>query len=110
MNLLLDHNISHRLIERLADIFPGASHVMLSGLDQATDVEVWEYARTHNFAIVTKDTDFNDLSIVRGLPPKVVWLRVGNCTTTHLERVLRSHAPAIFDFLHDAETGLLEVQ
>jgi predicted nuclease of predicted toxin-antitoxin system len=110
MKLLFDHNVSPRLIERLADVFPVASHVQIVGLDQATDIDVWEYARIHNFAIVTKDMDFNDLSIIRGFPPKVIWLRTGNCTTAQLEAILRSHAPTIVAFLCDATTGLLEVQ
>lgn len=110
MTLLFDHNVSPRLVEQLADIFPGSSHVLFVGLDQATDSEVWEYATSHNFAIATKDADFNDLSMVWGFPPKIIWLRVGNCTTRQLEEILRSHAATICDFLRDTTMSLLEIQ
>jgi predicted nuclease of predicted toxin-antitoxin system len=68
MNLFFDYNLSVRLVERLVDIFPGASHVTLVGLDRATDNIVWIYAQDHDLAIVTKDSDFSDLSVLRGFP------------------------------------------
>ncbi len=110
MKLLFDHNISPRLVQRLADVFVDANHVVFVHLDQATDSDVWHYAAVHNFAIVTKDADFTDLSLIQGFPPKVIWLRIGNCTTTQLEMVLRSHATDIHLFLNDTMTGLLEIQ
>ena len=60
MKLLFDHNLSPRLVARLADVLPDASHVALAGLDRATDQQVWEFAREHGYTIVTKDTDFGD--------------------------------------------------
>jgi predicted nuclease of predicted toxin-antitoxin system len=70
--------LSRRLVTHLADAFPGSSHVTAAALEQATDREVWEYAGTHGFVLVSKDSDFNDLAFVHGPPPKVIWLRVGN--------------------------------
>ncbi len=110
MKLLFDHNMSPRLVQRLADLFPDASHVMFAHLEQATDDDVWHYASLHDFAIVTKDADFTDLSLIYGFPPKVIWLRIGNCTTTQLEMVLRSYAEDIHLFLNDTTAGLLEIQ
>ena len=71
MKLLFDQNLSPKLVSLLADLFPGSSHVQSVGLDCASDEQVWEHARLNGFAIVTKDEDFNYLSVVRGIPPKV---------------------------------------
>src|SRR5438876_11853307 len=98
MKLLFDENLSPRLCTRLADLFPDSVHVMSVGLDQASDVEVLVYARDNGFVIVSKDSDFNDLVILRGFPPKVLWLQIGNCTTKQIEDLLRNHHEAIADF------------
>ncbi len=71
MKLLFDHNLSPRLVSRLADLYPDASHTSLTGLDRATDNAVWLYAQAHAYVIVTKDADFNDVSVLRGFPPMV---------------------------------------
>ena len=109
MRLLFDQNLSPRLVERLADIYPGANHVSLAGLDRASDDEVWSYALAHDYAIVTKDSDFSDASVLRGVPPKVVWIRLGNCTTHQIELALRDAFATVTTFLSDSELGVLEV-
>lgn len=81
MKLLFDHNLSPRLISRLADLYPNSSHVYLLGLDRADDQTVWEHARREEYLIVTKDADFGDLCMLFGFPPKVIWIRRGNCKT-----------------------------
>ena len=107
--LLFDHNLSPRLVARLADRYPAARHVAAVGLDRATDAEVWAYAGAHGCVIVTKDADFNDTAVLRGSPPKVVWLRLGNCTTGDVERALRRAAEAITAFLADPASDVLEL-
>jgi predicted nuclease of predicted toxin-antitoxin system len=79
------------------------------GLDRSPDLEVWTYARDHNFVIVTKDSDFNDLSVLQGFPPKVIWLRLGNCTTGDVERAMRRGHEAIVSFASDPGLGVLEL-
>ena len=109
--LLFDHNLSPRLIERLADLYPGARHVAAVGLERATDAEVWAYAGAHGCAIVTKDADFTDTAVLRGSPPKVIWLRLGNCTTGGVERALRGAtkaAEAVVAFVAGPVAGVLE--
>ncbi|HZY85446.1 MAG TPA: DUF5615 family PIN-like protein, partial [Gemmataceae bacterium] len=69
---------------------PGSSHVQSVGLDCAGDDQVWEHARLNGFAIVTKDEDYNNLSVVRGSPPKVIWLQLGNCATGQVEAAFRA--------------------
>ena len=77
MKLLLDDNLSPRLVETLADLFPGSVHVHEVGLGGAEDAAVWAFTRTNSFTIVSKDSDFMDRSILEGCPPKVIWVRLG---------------------------------
>ncbi len=109
MKLLYDHNLSPRLVQRLDDLFPDSQHVRSVGLSEALDDAIWAYAQTHTYTIVTKDSDFYDLSLVRGMPPKVIWLQVGNVTTTAIERTLRQHAITIYHFLNDPIVALLSL-
>jgi predicted nuclease of predicted toxin-antitoxin system len=87
LKLLFDQNLSPKLVNRLADIFPGSSHVMSLGLDCARDEAVWDYARDHDYVIVTKDADYNQMGVLRGAPPKILWLLIGNCTTGQVENL-----------------------
>jgi predicted nuclease of predicted toxin-antitoxin system len=107
MKLFFDHNLSPRLVARLADVYPNASHVAFVGLERASDSAVWAYAQTNDYIIVTKDSDFSDISVLRGFPPKVIWLQLGNCTTSDLETALRRHHTAIQDFAADPMLGML---
>ena len=107
LKLLFDQNLSPRLPNRLADLFPGSNHVSLLGLAEASDEEVRDHARVHGYAVVTKDADFGDLSVLRGFPPKIVWLRLGNCTTSDIERTLRNNRTAIAAMDTDPDAGIL---
>ena len=109
MKLLFDHNLSHKLVGRLGDIFPGSEHVRNVGLREATDHAVWEYAKSRGFAIVSKDEDFHQLSFLRGAPPKVVWVKLGNCATGDVERVLRDNRPNLLMFDSDEDAAFLVV-
>lgn len=107
MKVLLDHNLSPRLVSRLADVFDEVEHVLFAGLERAADEGVWEYARQRGLIIISKDSDFSELSIWRGFPPKVIWLQIGNCTTAQVETVLRARLAAIAAFSADPEAGVL---
>ena len=98
MKLLLDQNLSYKLIADLASAFPGTSHVRPLHLDQAPDTELREFAAQQEFTLVTKNTDLVDLCVFRGAPPKVVWLRLGNCSTALVRNVLRSNEARILAF------------
>lgn len=110
MKLLFDQNLSPRLVGRLADLFPGSQHVQDVGLDQALDEQVWEHARQHGHTIVSKDDDFQDISIVSGNPPKVLLLQLGNCSTQQVENSIRSHLPDIESFEQEDSVGVLLLQ
>jgi len=107
--LLFDNNISHRVISRISTIFPNASHVMLENLDESADKEVWEFARKHNYTIVTKDSDFNDLAIYYGTPPKIIWIRVGNCRVVQIAKLLLDNGDIIKKFLDNPNSSILKI-
>jgi predicted nuclease of predicted toxin-antitoxin system len=107
VRLLFDHNLSPRLVTVLADIFPESDHVFRLGLDQAQDRSVWEFAVLEGFMIVTKDADFSDLSMMLGFPPKVIWIRRGNCRTVDIEIMLRHHHADILALNGNEIMGLL---
>ena len=107
MKLLLDQNLSYRLVAPLSFAFPDSTHVRHVGLLKADDDEVWEFARVHGFTIVSNDEDFHQLSFLHGHPPKVVWLRLGNSTTDQILATLRAHVQDIRDFGDDPDSAIL---
>jgi predicted nuclease of predicted toxin-antitoxin system len=109
VKLLFDHNLSPRLVSLLADPHPGSSHALFLRLDRSPDSAVWEQARHDGYTIVTKDSDFADMSVLRGFPPKVIWIRLGNCTTQQVEMLLRGNREAVNAFEVDPVVGLLSL-
>ncbi|MBU6401558.1 MAG: DUF5615 family PIN-like protein [Verrucomicrobia bacterium] len=109
MRLLLDQHLSFKLIGPLAEHFPASTQLKLAGLDRASDSEVWEYAKRNDFVIVTKDEDFCNWGSLFGYPPFVVWLRIGNTSTTGTLSVLTRHADAIKSFVRSNSAGCLEL-
>jgi predicted nuclease of predicted toxin-antitoxin system len=109
VKLLFDQNLSFKLCERPRDLYPGSTQVRLVNLDQAEDEMVWGYAQQNAFVIVTKDTDFANMSMVRGWPPKVIWLGCGNQPTSAIEQLLRIHTVEILQFGNDPTFGVLEI-
>jgi len=107
VKLLLDQNISHLLLESLLSLYPDSSHVRLVGLKAADDESIWAFARQHGFAIVSKDSDFYQRSLLFGFPPKVIWIRRGNCGTEALEQILRGRHPDIEQFHRDKRHAYL---
>ncbi len=107
MKLLFDQNLSPKLVNRLADLFPNSSHVQSESLDCADDNQVWEHARLNGFAIASKDEDYNNLSVVRGSPPKVLWIQLGNCTTAQVEALFRARFADIEAFEKDLSVGTI---
>lgn len=105
--LLFDQNLSPRLVSRLADLYPNSVHVDELGFGSASDREIWAFAQQNNYMIVTKDADFSELSVLLGSPPKIIWLRRGNCSTTDIEQLLRTSYEAIRNFCDDEQAGIL---
>jgi len=107
VKLLFEQNLSPRLPARLADRFPGSDHVDPLGLAAVDDAEVWEFALRGGFAMVTKDEDFGQMGVLRGSPPKVLWLLLGNCSTAQVEALLRDRFADIMAFDCDPNVGVL---
>lgn len=107
MRLLLDENLAEALVPALADLFPRSLHVRSMGHTGAPDLEVWEIARAEGCALLTRDEDFIRLSIMRGAPPQVIWITLGNCSNATLIALVRTRHAAIEAFLAQGEATFL---
>lgn len=107
MKLLFDENLSPRLVGALADVYPDSAHVHQCGLGSTDDAAIWKYAKDNGLAIVSKDSDFQERSVLQGYPPKVIWLRATNCTTAEIERLLRAAVPLVSQFVREDEASCL---
>jgi predicted nuclease of predicted toxin-antitoxin system len=99
VKLLFDQNISFRVVNKLRQTLPLVTQVRHLGLENSSDFEIWEYAKLNGYTIVTFDADFYDIAVVQGIPPKVVWLRLGNLTTDEVANSIIANIDGIKDFL-----------
>lgn len=95
MKLLFDQNLSPHLVEMLSDIFPNSIHVRSVQLDSAQDAEIWDFAKKKDYTVVTKDADFAERVLLFNSPPRVIWIRRGNCSTKEIEKILRENLDEI---------------
>ncbi len=112
MNLLFDQNVSFRITKRLQTSFPNCKHLSDCGLMNCDDLDIWSYAKKYNYAIVTFDADFYDISLINGHPPKIIWLRLGNLTTQEIADLMLQKKDIIEQFLESdyyKDTSCLEI-
>lgn len=109
MKLLFDQNLSWRLPKQLTDLFPDSDHIRNIGMTRSEDVDIWDYAKTEAFVIVSKDNDFQQRSLLFGHPPKVILLRVGNCRISLIHDLLREHSTTVHRFFRDDEKACLVI-
>jgi predicted nuclease of predicted toxin-antitoxin system len=109
LRLLFDQNISPKIIRRLGSEFSESVHVNNSNLLDASDSKIFEFAKMNNFTIVTFDSDFVDLSIVKGFPPKIIWLKTRNQTTQIIVEILSASEVQIQAFIESPSGGILEI-
>ena len=109
MKLLFDENLSPNLVRLLDDLFPNSVHVRDIGLKAADDPQVWDYAKGNGLIIVSKDADMHQRSFMFGAPPKLVWVRLGNCSTSEVEELLRRHIEALKAFHEDEYASFLSL-
>lgn len=102
MKLLFDENLSPRLVGRLADIYPESVHVRDVALQNVADELLWQYAQKNGLIIVSKDSDFHHRSLLFGFPPKVIWIRRGNCSVADIEEILRRFRVEVEQFWGDS--------
>lgn len=109
MKLLFDENISHRIIRLIKNQFPDSTHVSIIRKDRLTDLDIWSYAKNNDFTIVTYDADFYEWQLLRGYPPKIIWLRFGNSKTEFIAEELLKNINQIQEFISEKDIGLLEL-
>ncbi|NOS75555.1 MAG: DUF5615 family PIN-like protein [Methyloglobulus sp.] len=109
MKLLFDENLSPKLVQTLADLFPCSAHVDRIGFGGSTDEDVWNYAKANGFTLVSKDSDFYDKSMLYGHPPKVIWIKRGNCTNRQIQLLLRNKLEAISSFIKDDQVSFIAI-
>jgi len=107
---LLDENLSPRLAAALSAQFPGTVHVRDVQLKGQSDHQIWSFAGENGYTIVTKKDDFRGLSLLRGAPPKVIWMVVGNTSTAEILRILLAHSEAIETFITEPVTSLFTLR
>ncbi|MBI5451108.1 MAG: DUF5615 family PIN-like protein [Gammaproteobacteria bacterium] len=109
MKLLLDENLSRRIVPLLQTTFPDSSHVALLGLERASDLEIWQYAKDNGFVIVSCDSDFHERSLIEGHPPHVVWLKIPNQSKTVVLNILLEHSTEIEQALNRENRACVEI-
>jgi len=110
MKLLFDENISHKIIKNLDPIFENCAHVKRINITPKNDSEIWDYAKKNDYTIVSFDEDFYEWMLIKGFPPKVIWLRCGNTSTEYIANLLINKRSEIKDFIFNNEIGLLELR
>jgi predicted nuclease of predicted toxin-antitoxin system len=109
VKLLLDQNLSHRIIDSLTEAFPGSTQVSLLGMGEAADFTIWEFANKEGFSIVTLDADFHEYSLLHGGPPLIVWLKCGNQPKRMILEKLMMNRDVIEHAYKDAEIWCIEI-
>jgi predicted nuclease of predicted toxin-antitoxin system len=109
MKLLFDQNLSFKLCQAVADLFPESNHVRLLGLSEVGDRVLWDYAKANGFTVVSQDADFAEMAALLRSPPKVIWLRAGNQSTADTSALIRRHAELIVAFGNNDDTACLEI-
>ena len=110
MKLIFAHNLSPQLIPALQNLYPDSTSVKAAGFERASDDRIWDFARTNGFAIVSKDSNFHQRSLLEGPPPKVIWIQRGNCSTLDIEGLLRARRVEIEAFGAHPEAAFLELE
>ena len=109
IKILLDQNLSFKIKKEIKDIFSEVKHVSDIKLSNTDDLDIWQYAKINDYSIITFDADFIDISILKGFPPKIIWLRMGNSTTHKIVQIIRNNQLLITEFLSGYENGCLEL-
>lgn len=109
MKLLFDQNISHRIMKMLPDYYSDSSHVKNENLIDVIDKQIWEFAKSNHYTIVTQDSDFNDLNSLYGFPPKIIWIRAGNIKTMALLTILNDYHKELEHFITNDNFGCFEI-
>ena len=78
-------------------------------METATDDEIWEHAKNNNFVIVTKDSDFEELSLIKGTPPQIIWIKTGNTDNKTILNILTDNKTKIEELLNTPDISCIEL-
>jgi predicted nuclease of predicted toxin-antitoxin system len=109
MKLLLDENLSRRLVPQPINVFPGTIHVADVDMLRTPDSEIWQYAKENGFTIITKDDDFLALAHRFGPPPKLIMMDMGNGSNAMLAERLRESAERLNEFVTHTRAGIIKL-
>jgi predicted nuclease of predicted toxin-antitoxin system len=108
VRLLLDQNLSPKLVQKLADLLPGLESAYDHELIGASDPVIFEWARQRNSsALMSTDRDFVHLAERLGPPPKVIRIEQCDFPSAIIEQLLRRETIRIHDFLASERAVLL---
>ena len=107
LKLLLDENLSDKIVSRILDLYPDSSHVKQHDMVRTSDTLIWDFAGQNDFIIVSKDSDFHQRSLLLGSPPKFIFIKAGNCPTSDITWLLRSNFILITAFANDTASSIL---
>jgi predicted nuclease of predicted toxin-antitoxin system len=110
MKLLLDENLSRKLVPFLVHDYPGTSQVSLLGMEQTSDMALWQYAKTEGFVIVTRDADFQEIALVHGHPPSIIWLKTDNPSKAVTLKLLLDYREHMIQALENDGLGIVELR
>ncbi len=108
MRLVSDENISWRLKKLLPqwEILPVNE---ITPDERLTDFTIWKFAKANNYSILTFDEDFSELQNLYSFPPKIIWMRTGNVSTSEIAAILDYNKDEITKFINDTELGVYEI-
>ena len=109
MKLLLDENLSRRIVPFLQASYPGSTQAALVGLERSNDRAIWEYAKQNGFIVVTRDADFQEFSTLLGQPPQLIWLRAPNRSKTAILNILTANRDVIAQALDEDHLACVEL-
>lgn len=109
MKLLLDENLSRRIVPFLQTDYPDSTQIALINMQSASDQDVWQFARENDYVIVTKDSDFYDMSLVLGTPPMVIWIKTGNVNKSAITNLLLQNCKQIETQFFSNEVACIEL-
>ena len=106
MKLLLDENLSRRIVPFIQGLYPNSTQV---GLEQSDDKTIRQYAIDNDFVIVTKDADYYDMTVLYGQPPKIIWLKTSNQSKAATIKTLQDNQQAIEKALMIDDKACIEI-
>jgi predicted nuclease of predicted toxin-antitoxin system len=108
MRLITDENISWRLKKLIPEweLLPSNE---IETSERLTDLMIWRFAKKHQYTILTFDEDFSEIQNLYSYPPKIIWLRTGNASTSEIASLLIKYKDDINAFLNNDELGIYEI-